>query len=156
MVPNVAAITFLVVWVEPDQQPVLHSPKQTALSRGFDSNTALPLFRIDGGSVSAVFVPNFVQGRLTLILKGEGSLTGLTFFPTRIYLLGISCIFALSKIFQFSKRSSPNQQGPEGRLIVRDDCRYKASQIYYTVKYVSYRNANPKYWMAVCIKVEGS
>ena len=31
-VPWVVAVAFQVVWVEPDQQPVLHSPKQLRLT----------------------------------------------------------------------------------------------------------------------------
>ena len=41
-----------------------------------------------------------IQGKLTLILKGEGSLTGLTSCPYRIYWLGISCISACKVFFQ--------------------------------------------------------
>ena len=40
------------------------------------------------------------QGMPPLILKGEGSLTGLTSCPYRIYLLGISCISACKVSFQ--------------------------------------------------------
>jgi len=49
------------------------------------------------------------QGTLTLILKGEGSLTGLTSCPYRIYWLGISCKSACSTFSLFSKQPSLNE-----------------------------------------------
>ena len=41
-VPWVVAVTFQVVWVEPDQQPVLQSPKQQ-VSHDLDFSIAIPV-----------------------------------------------------------------------------------------------------------------
>ena len=58
------------------------------------------------------------QGTLTLILKGEGSLSGLTSCPYRIYWLGISCISACKVFFQH--QNNLVQTSKDRRPAIRD------------------------------------
>ena len=61
------------------------------------------------GQFNTIVAFMYNQGMLTLILKGEGALTGLTSWLYRIYWLGISCISASGLFSHFSKKFSLNK-----------------------------------------------